>query len=64
MHHNPIPPLSGVCATAESRATDPGVTEKQRIELDAWKASQLAKAPSMDEATARRVSVALFGSAA
>lgn len=35
--------------------------ERQRAELDAWKASQLAKAPRMDEATARRVSAALFG---
>lgn len=41
-------------------ATDPGVTEKQRKDLDAWKASQLAKAPVMDEATARRVSVVLW----
>lgn len=41
--------------------TTDALTARQRAEVDAWKAEQLAKAPRMDEATARRVSAALFG---
>lgn len=41
--------------------TADALTARQRAEVDAWKAEQLAKAPRMDEATARRVSAALFG---
>lgn len=62
--HPEVAPRNRVSAPAESRVTDPDVTQKQRADLDAWKASQLAKAPQMDEATARRVSAALFGTTA
>lgn len=37
---------------------------QQRAELDTWKAKQLTNAPKMDEATARRISAALFGTSA
>lgn len=40
------------------------MTPQQREELDAWKAAQLAKAPALDEATARRISAALYGTEA
>lgn len=48
-------------ARIDERVTDPAMNARQRAELEAWKAEQLAKAPRMDEATARRVSAALFG---
>ena len=53
-------------ATPDARQegrTVPAMTNRQRHELDAWKVEQLAKAPAMDEATARRVSAALWGAA-
>lgn len=48
-------------ASATLPDTYPAMNERQRAELDAWKAAMLATAPPMDEATARRVSAALFG---
>lgn len=56
-------PLAPNARIAEP-GTDPCVNSAQRAALDDWKASQLAKAPAMDEATARRVSAALFGATA
>lgn len=53
--------MTSANAARSERATSHGMTPRQRAELDAWKAAQLAKAPRMDEATARRVSAALFG---
>lgn len=59
-------PPTGVAASLASTdvlsgvGTSPDMTPRQRAELDAWKAEQLAKAPQMDEATARRVSAALW----
>lgn len=59
----PPPPFAGPLAPNAQIAecgTHPCVNSAQRAALDAWKADQLAKAPAMDEATARRVSAALW----
>lgn len=53
--------LTAATATAADAGTCADMTPRQRHDLDDWKAGQLAKAPAMDEATARRVSAALFG---
>lgn len=54
------PLVVSVAAPGTGRTSLP-MTHQQRLDLDAWKAEQLARAPRMDESTARRVSAALFG---